>query len=856
MTIDAITTEFMLDFDAHTLEDAAMWVANLDVVDDLARDNDDNRVKYRGMNSPNRLGLQASRNFFIWYAAPTDNYNVSRIDFNKGSNSVMHGDSLPGGVPTVYTKQARFNNFGSFLAKYASEDTYRVQLDVNRMINEKLAVRLNLVQRADRRYIDFTDTELKAISGAVTYKPFKNTIIRFEAESGKFARSRGRNDVRIRSESAEGRGFDRIDNRSNGDRWYVTSDGDIFKPNGEIFSSTSGAGDLDYDVDRQSGGGPTHTLLEGQTKTVRLKDRVGGSNIFTGETVDITGFTKSFNIRGENNFLDRPYTNATLWVEQRFGDLNLEFAYNQQNQFQNHKDSQFSQSIRFDSDGRPYTESDIDDKKFGNRVKTVRATASYPFKLGDWMQQFVVATGTYQEDFVYTTRLRLINIVAVDNPEFTDKRYSSHRIRLRAYLDDPAGISSAFWQQFNLESLPDVDGFRPAFYEYTTGNRGPFRKRYQKTFSVSASGNYFNGRFRTLLGVRKDSFVLKRLTDIPTGQYGEIIILGDPDSAPEAYEYVPEFDLSNTALTTGLVVRLTPSINVYGVVSESFQWQGATHFAGGSLGPVIGETREIGLKGSLFDNTLFFTLAAYKIDRENTSFRLDLNGMSADEVEDLFNAEGSSSFVVSRGLNQEHRTISSTELAEGFEATLLLKRIKGIQARLTFAQNDITSGRDIDTFKTLLAAAIARGDEDPDHIADAQDAVDDNDGVFIVDGSRSVPYSVNWAFDYQFGENTFLKNTRLAIYGNWRDNYTIDIEDGVGIHGGARHPVSLYIIHRRMIRDYNVSFRLGIKNVFDLENNEDFREINVTSYDDDGVPLYRHRYISPTTVNFTVNIGF
>ena len=245
ISVDAITTEFMHDFDAHTLNDVSRFVANLDVVDDNQRLNDDKHVNFRGMRFGGRLGRSfplSSRNFFVWFT-PTDNYNVERIDFNKGSNTLIFGDAPPGGQATTYTKRARFNNFGSFLAKYASEDTFRVQFDINRMINEKLAVRLNLVSRADRSYIDFTDSQFKAIDGALTYKPFKNTIIRFEAEAGQFDRIRGENRVRIRDESAEGRGFDRIDNK---DRWYFTSDGDLFNPFGEIvIDGTGSSQDLD-----------------------------------------------------------------------------------------------------------------------------------------------------------------------------------------------------------------------------------------------------------------------------------------------------------------------------------------------------------------------------------------------------------------------------------------------------------------------------------------------------------------------------------------------------------------------------------------------------------------------------------
>lgn len=543
--------------------------------------------------------------------------------------------------------------------------------------------------------------------------------------------------------------------------------------------------------------------------------------------------------------------------------MNLEFAYSQQNQYQERHDSSFGTRVSVDSDGRPYVETDFDDKKFGDRVKTVRVTASYPFKLGDWMQQYVVVTGTYLENLVYTKRQRLVNFAVVDDPDLTikEKQYRKNRIRLRAYLDGPDVTSGNFWQQFNLDNLPNTDDFRADFYEYTIGLTPMYRKRYFKTFMVSAQGNYFDGRFRTLLGFSNNNFALKRLTDIPTTEFGEVIRLGGPDHAPEAYTHIPELDISGTSITTGLIVRLTPSINLYGVFSESFQWQGAVDFENNVLGPVTGETREFGLKGSLFDNTLIFTLAGYQVDRENSVLRWSPNELNEEELEELFNLPGVEEgdpgfFDVAGGANQEHRTVSSSESSEGFEATVFLTRVKGLQARLTFAYNDIAVARDFSRFKFHLDAAIARGGEDPEDIADAQEILAENEGVITVTGSRGKPYAVNWVFDYEFGENTFLKNTRVALYGNWSDNYIVDIEDEMNIRGGSRHPVSLYIIHKRKIRDYNVSFRLGIKDMFDFENNEDFRETGVVDLDDDGFPIFSFRYINPTTVDFTVIIGF
>lgn len=45
-----------------------------------------------------------SRNYFRWFI-PSDNYNVERIDFGKGSNSLIFGAVEPGGQGAAFTKR-------------------------------------------------------------------------------------------------------------------------------------------------------------------------------------------------------------------------------------------------------------------------------------------------------------------------------------------------------------------------------------------------------------------------------------------------------------------------------------------------------------------------------------------------------------------------------------------------------------------------------------------------------------------------------------------------------------------------------------------------------------------------------
>lgn len=855
VSVDAITAEFMQDFAAYTMEDAGMFVASLVITDQLETGAGEGRVSYRGIVRPDavRFMSNASRNFFPTYVQ-TDNYNVERLDFNKGANSLMFGDASPGGQTTVYTKRARPRNFGQATALYGSFGTRRLQLDVNRRLSDKLAARINLVERSNGTYIDFAESRLRAGHGALTFEPFRNTALRFEGEVGRYEVSRGVNQVRIRSQSAPGRGF--VTNN----RWYYTSDGEVIQR-----TANSPAA-----VDRVGVGGESITFLQGQTATVALMDRVGSNNVPSGRSLTLPGFHRSVNFLGPDDYQDRPYTVFTGWIEQKLGDLFVEAAFNQQSQRQYRNQNQFGTTISIDRGGRPFVDRVMDERDFGNRAKIGRLTASYPWRAGKWMEQFIVVSHEWQQNLIWSFRRNLANFAVVDANPTANIR--NHLIAVRAYLDDPAFPTRGFYDRFKVSALPVTPTFRPGFYELTDANAPFNEKLYQRTFSASAAGSYFDGRFRTLLGLRRDALTRKLITTIPRDPIGQDLYLGTPEAAPNAYSYDPKLNIENTSYTGGLVYRIREGLNAYGAYSESFHWQRAVDFANTPLGPIVGDSREAGLKGQLFGRRLTVTLAAYEVNRNNTAFEWSPNLLDAPELEDLFNPNnlrpGDPNYLtIATGASDEERTTTSTQRSRGWETTLQMTRYKGIQARVTFSRNHVVATRDMSRFRSLYetarqrtAAALAPGGnpalaESAALLADAQEILAANDGVSEQDGPSSSRHALNWAMDYEFARDTWLRGTRLAIYGNWRDDYNIIFQNRI-YRNGSQHPVGAYATHRRKIAGRETSFRLGLKNIVDLENSGRHRVWGISRLDATGAPEYTYRYVTPSTFDLSMTVDF
>lgn len=76
--------------------------------------------------------------------------NVERIEILKGPASVLYGRSSGGGIVNLVSKQARFDAKSSITLRGGSWDNYGGTLDINKVINEHVAVRLT----ADREQAD------------------------------------------------------------------------------------------------------------------------------------------------------------------------------------------------------------------------------------------------------------------------------------------------------------------------------------------------------------------------------------------------------------------------------------------------------------------------------------------------------------------------------------------------------------------------------------------------------------------------------------------------------------------------------------------------------------------------------
>jgi hypothetical protein len=844
VNVDVITSEFMRDLGAFSLDDAARFVAGVDVTPRLESRNDE-RVNYRGLSTG---GI--SRNFFTWYV-PSDAYNVERYDFAKGSNSLMFGDSSPGGQATVYTKKARARNATELFASYGSYETFRFQLDANRRLHDKVFLRVNLANRRNRTYVRGTNDVFRAGHLALTYEPFKTTTIRVEAERGATYRMRADSALAINDVAAAGRGF------STNNQWYVTSDREIVQRT---------ATNPPLAIDRSGPTGNQVSLLQGQTQAVRLPN---------GTFRSFSGFDQYSNMLGAVDYNNRIFNVANVTIEQRIGKLSLEFAYNQQFQHEDRNDNSFGTSqtppvLSVDGAGRPHIDAAFGGaafKVFGNVVKAGRLAAVYPFDFGRLGKQLLVVTALQQKDLKLSERFGLYNSAA---PGLA----VNNGIRLRAYLDDPAFGSEKFFDQFLIPNLPVTADFKPAFYHSSTVT-GPFVDiRYARTQTASLSGEYFKGRVNTLLGVSWNALTRKipKESAYATDARGIFVHPGMPDENPAAYEYDPRFNLSAQSKMAGLTVEMWRSEGARVVAiashSESFNWQSRQVFYGPDIGPVRGKTKEVGLRLEL-PRRLTATVSFYDTKRVNAAYAWNPDVLNLTQLEDLINPNNIPPsdpryLEVVNGLNNERRTVNSNEQSRGVEFTLQSQRWLGLQSRFSFSANRVRAQADFSRFRAYLTAAEERttaanapgGDrtlaEQPAVLANARNVLTSNTLTDEVAGRRSVPYTGSFVLDYQVPH---VRGFRVGLNGVFTPDYNVYIREGQPYQAGASFPLNAYLMYdRRILQRYQTTFRLGLNNVYDVMVGDGrYRVTGATSFSTtQNRPNYIYRYAEPTTWSFSV----
>ena len=116
---------------------------------------------------------------------PFDSYNLSRIEVNRGANSILFGLGSPAGIINYSTNEVTWRNENNVEVKGDNFGSFRSVLDLNRvLLKDKLALRVSGLRDDTKYKQDPTFRNDRRIYATASYRPFKNTSVAVSFEKG------------------------------------------------------------------------------------------------------------------------------------------------------------------------------------------------------------------------------------------------------------------------------------------------------------------------------------------------------------------------------------------------------------------------------------------------------------------------------------------------------------------------------------------------------------------------------------------------------------------------------------------------------------------------------------------------
>jgi len=178
-----VTKEFLDAFNITEIGEAANFTVGADWHPGEGTDKNyaagsGNRVRIRGIGQNMK-----ARNFFQMDYQQADSYNVDRIDYARGANSVLFGPGGAAGTQNINTKQAVLGrDITDFRLQLGSYNMYRVTADINRTMGDRFALRTNVILGAKDTFRDRLWEDKHGIHVTATYQVSPKFTIRAEAE--------------------------------------------------------------------------------------------------------------------------------------------------------------------------------------------------------------------------------------------------------------------------------------------------------------------------------------------------------------------------------------------------------------------------------------------------------------------------------------------------------------------------------------------------------------------------------------------------------------------------------------------------------------------------------------------------
>lgn len=147
---------------------------------DQIQQNPGAATRVRGIAAPNRTVDYFTTSSRI----PIDTYNIGSVEISRGPNSMLAGIGSPAGTVNVNRDEALLTRSTNTVQLRLDDlGGYRSSINVNRpIIRDRVAIRIAALYGNNKYRQKPSYDETKRLYGAITIKPFENTLIKGKAE--------------------------------------------------------------------------------------------------------------------------------------------------------------------------------------------------------------------------------------------------------------------------------------------------------------------------------------------------------------------------------------------------------------------------------------------------------------------------------------------------------------------------------------------------------------------------------------------------------------------------------------------------------------------------------------------------
>lgn len=582
-SISVINRELINDLNATSVAELSMFSITGEVGTNSEVTIDAGGYVFRGITANIQL-----RNGIYW-TQPVDTYNIERVELLRGPTAFLYGEGSAGGLMNQLTKTANQKNSQKLNLIVGSFDLMRAELDINRRVNDKLAVRAALVKQVSDGRQNHTERDFFGAYFTVNYRPFESTNINVNLEYGNNNTIMGYNMI------------------------------------GDSFSTTARTGAVT--TYSNTVGGYTLIPRTGVIYSTVGQRRSTGTNLIVNDESIVS---RDLNLTGPDAYQHQYYRAFNATVDQRiFEDLNVQVSGTLQsaNREVRTKAGSSQAVVLADTnatlpDGSPnpyfnqyYTE--FYHRKFvhDEPMQNIRATAVYDLKL-PFMTQRILASGVYHQSIPNQTTYS--EFVDPSTPFFSGSLINENT--LAAYQANLTTLSrNYFYRRFYFKDGDGADFTRggvipgrSAFLRDTVADgatgRLTARKYWTPGYGIGSSGSYFKGRIHTMVGWRRDSFNQNPDRDFYNNVSGQTYTLAST---------VPVITrISEESITYGGVVRFFDFVSGYynfaDAVALSSGIGGNGLIPGTVRGPSVGDGEEFGLRWVFFGGRLESNWTGYE----------------------------------------------------------------------------------------------------------------------------------------------------------------------------------------------------------------------------------------------------